>query len=501
MRAQVRFWLFLPALILFSRLFQTGVLWAEETLPLAVAQQILAGQTLYREIWFDKPPLLAYFYVGVLRLVGHSGYGLRLVGAVYVLSVAIVGYAFARRLWGETAARWTAFFLAFFTGFDTHSAAVPLAADLLLVLPHLAALYFLVVGHPWLAGLCVGLAFHLNVKALFVLAAAAGWILLSDDGPGASVSTALRRLLPLLAGFLLCAAAGLGLLWLQGGLGGYWEQVWRLGWIYAHDRFSDHLWSLGLGRTLGYLGFHAALLLGAAAFFWSRPFSSREKRQLALWMAVSFAAVVTGARFFPRYYFQILPPLVLAAGAGWALLTRRQLWWALLLLALAVPAVRFGRVNLWLALGRPFPWRDTAMDADSRRVAGRISSLAEPAEKILVWGYRPEIYYYAQRAGASRFLESQPLTGVFADRHLQRSDSCCPEWAARNRRELVIELGPHPPVVIVDGLVRFNPSLGIANYPELQPLLDRYKVVEETSGSRVYLRQGPKEEGRIITAP
>ena len=56
-------------------------------------------------------------------------------------------------------------------------------------------------------------------------------------------------------------------------------------------------------------------------------------------------------------------------------------------------------------------------------------------------------------------------------------------------------------MVIVDGLALFNPSLGIANYPELQPLLDRYKVVEETPGSRVYLRQGPKEEGRMVAAP
>ena len=124
-----RSWLALAALVGFGRIFQTRVLWAEEGLPLAAAQQLLAGHALYREIWFDKPPLLAWFYAGVLKLAGYSGYGLRLLGVLYILAVVTAGYALARRLYGETAARWTAFFLAFFTCFYVPSATTPLAAD------------------------------------------------------------------------------------------------------------------------------------------------------------------------------------------------------------------------------------------------------------------------------------------------------------------------------------------------------------------------------------
>ncbi len=483
-RSHWRFWLLLAALVLFGRMFQAGVLWAEESLPLAVAQQMLAGQALYRDIWFDKPPLVAWFYVGVRRVAGYSGYGLRLTGVLYILAVAVVGYGLARRLWGEPEARWTAFFLAFFTGFYHPAATVPLAADLLLVLPHLAVLYFVAAGRPWAAGLVAGLAFHLNGKAVFVLAAAAGWILLSRAGRG--------RVVPLSAGFLLSVGAGLGLVAVGGGWSGYLEQVWRWGSSYAGAPFSERPWALGFERTLHYLGFHAALVIGAAAF-WREP--DRQRWPMALWLAASFAAVGAGARFFPRYYFQLLPPLAAAAGAGWVVRPRRWYWTALLAATLAVPAVRFGRANLWLALGRDWEWRDTAMDADSRRAAAAVARWSRPTEKIFVWGFRPEIYYYAQRTGASRFLESQPLTGVLADRHLERADPFLPEWALRHRRELARQLGDAPPAVIVDGLGPYNPRLAIENYPELRPLLDRYRLVEQTAGTRVYVRRPTEAAG------
>ncbi len=479
MSPRPRFWLFLLALILFSRLFQTPVLWPEEGLPLAAAQQVWAGGVLYRDVWFDKPPLLAWFYAGVLRAAGPSGYALRLTGVLYILLVTLTGHGLARRLWGDGAARWTAFFLAFFTGFYVHSAAVPLAADLLLLLPHLAVFYFLAHERPGLAGLCAGLAFHVNSKAVLALAAAAVWVLLLPSRRG------LGRLA---AGFAAAGAAGLAAVALTGGWDGYVEQVWRWGWAYAGAGFTDRPWALGFERTLNYLGFHAALALGAAAYFWRGPGDPTERRQIALWMAISFLGVVAGARFFPRYFFQLLPPLALAAGAGWAHLSRRRIALAALAIALAVPAVRFGRINLWLALHRPFVWRDAAIDADSRRAAAHVARLSAPGEKIFVWGFRPEIYFHSRRLAASRFLESQPLTGVLADRHLERAEAFLPERAAGRRRELARELEANPPAILVDGLGPYNPGLAIENYDELRPLLGRYWLAEQTAGARIFRR-------------
>ena len=68
------------AALLAARLCHDGILWAEETLPLAAAQQMLRGQALYRDIWFDKPPLLAWAY---LLWGGAAGWPLRWAGALY----------------------------------------------------------------------------------------------------------------------------------------------------------------------------------------------------------------------------------------------------------------------------------------------------------------------------------------------------------------------------------------------------------------------------------
>ena len=49
-------------------------------------------------------------------------------------------------------------------------------------------------------------------------------------------------------------------------------------------------------------------------------------------------------------------------------------------------------------------------------------SQANAGDTLFVWGYRPEIYVYTGLPAATRFLDSQPLTGVPADRHLTQSE-------------------------------------------------------------------------------
>jgi hypothetical protein len=202
--------------------------------------------------------------------------------------------------------------------------------------------------------------------------------------------------------------------------------------------------------------------------------AARRERRLWLWIAVSGVPVVMGARFFPRYYFQLLPPLAVAAGITWAELTaRRRVWLAALAAMLAVPAVRFARTRE----------RDTVMDQDSRRAAAEVVKLTRAEDRIFVWGFRPEIYYYSRRLGASRYLESQPLTGVLADRHLERSDAYRPEWVRGHRIVAEAELRARRPAVVVDGLGRYNPKLAI---PERW--VEGYRLAAETAGCRIYRR-------------
>ena len=51
------------AILLAAHLAHSGVLWAEEDLPLAVALQMKRGAVIYRDVWFDKPPLVPAIYL------------------------------------------------------------------------------------------------------------------------------------------------------------------------------------------------------------------------------------------------------------------------------------------------------------------------------------------------------------------------------------------------------------------------------------------------------
>ena len=127
------------ALLLAARLCHVGILWAEETLPLAAAQQMRAGKVLYRDIWFDKPPLAAGT-VYACSAASPDG-SLRVAGALYALLCCWLAWGFARDLWGEREGMWAAGLLGFFLIFDFPASVIPLAADFLMLAPHLAAVW------------------------------------------------------------------------------------------------------------------------------------------------------------------------------------------------------------------------------------------------------------------------------------------------------------------------------------------------------------------------
>ena len=316
------FFLIVFSLLAAARLSHVRILWAEEDLPMAAAAQMQTGKALYREIWFDKPPLLPAVY---LAWRTQPGWPLRLAGALYALLACVLAYRFAADRWGDAEALWAAGLMAFFLVFDTPSAVVPLAADLLMLAPHLAAVYLASRGRPFQSGLAAGVAFTINSKGLFVLAACALW--------------SYRSLPALLAGFAIPNLAILAWLWVGHALGDYYEQVWKWGRVYAARTFVENPIRNGLARTFGWLGFHAAIVAGSV-WFWMKD-RGGDRWKWAAWLGVSFLAVAAGWRFFPRYFFQILPPMVLLGARGICLMPARARS-GVLALALLIPLARFG---------------------------------------------------------------------------------------------------------------------------------------------------------------
>lgn len=458
-------------ILLAARLCHTGILWVEECYPGAAAIQILQGKVPYRDFWFDKPPLSAFAY---LAWGAESGWPLRLAGAVFIAFACWLLYRFALAKWGEREAVLAACLAGFSLTFGTPSAVMALAPDLLMVAPHIAAVWLAWSGRAFWSGFAAGAAMLLNPKAVLVLAACLLWQ---------------YRSIPRLAlGFLLPNLAVLGWLAAAGALRAYYEQVWQWGLVYSRDTYLENPLGEGIRRTLNWAGFHAALVVSAAWFWWRER--DRDSRRLALWALLSLVGVAAGGRFFPRYYFQLLPVMVLVGARGLVLLGRRRA--TVVLALLLVPLIRFGPRYVTLAsdllTGSESRWSDTAMHRDSRLAARVVSGLAQPGDTLLVWGYRPDMFVETRLPAGSRFLDSQPLTGVIADRHLVQSRASAPELAARNRRELARAR----PTFIVDGLGPYNPRLAITQYPELAAWLDNYRVVGGAPLSVVY---------RLLPAP
>jgi hypothetical protein len=275
--------------------------------------------------------------------------------------------------------------------------------------------------------------------------------------------------------------AGLG--WL-GALPDYYQQVWNWGFVYARSTFIETPVLNGLHRTANWLGFHAVLVVGA--FYYGGKGKAQEKWRLLAWLVLSAVAVMAGWRFFPRYYFQLLPPLVLLAARGLTLLGKKKLFLYLLLL---VPFLRFGppyvRLAYELWAGNEHAHRDVVMDQDSRRAAARLNLLAQPGDTLFVWGYRPDIFVYTRLPAGTRFLESQPLTGVFADRHLFNSKASAPRLSRKHREELA---RTHP-TFVVDGLALLNPQLALSRFEDLHGWLQQYQEVDRTKLTIIYKRK------------
>jgi len=348
------------------------------------------------------------------------------------------------------------------------------------------------------------------------------------------------------AGFAVTIGVAVAALAGIGALGSYWNEVWRWGRLYAGSPFVESPLQNGVVRTLNWLGFHAALVVAALVVWGRPPglrpaprlaghassSSPEEASQGARrrpgglphseldlpslvgddlvghdlgehdlsshdlsshdlgghdlswhqlvwigWLLLALLAVSTGLRFFPRYYFQLLPVLVLLAARGFILLGRKREIVALLLL---IPLARFGP-TYFTALHNS-TWRDTAMDQDSRAAAALTRQLAQPGDTLFVWGYRPELYVYTGLPAATIYLDSQPLTGVPADRHLTQSEPVETTDAAHRRAELARSR----PTFILDGLGLYNPRLSIASYPELRTWFAQYQEAGRGGGTVIY---------------
>ena len=268
---------------------------------------------------------------------------------------------------------------------------------------------------------------------------------------------------------------------------------------------------------------------------------------LLIWFAVSYAGLAVGGRFFGHYFFQILPALCLIGARGlegiFSALERykeagrprrfRRAVIALIVIGFIFTVSRFHGRTVVLAVdwargaksAATARWFHDRLNHEERMAAAvvarmpdgagaaenvaletirdksrRVRADDQPSNYLFIWGYRPEIYYWSGLLPASRFLSSQPLTGVpadvhyFSDQYVVLLDEA---ETAKARAELLEELSRTEPDFIIDELGFFNANLSINSYAELREFMKAYKNTGATGRFIIYRKKDPSKKKRL----
>lgn len=479
------------------------------------AGALLDGGRPYVDFVEKKPPVVFLLYGGAMALVGrHNLPGIRVLLMGYVFATALVLAAIARRLYGERAAliAGPAYALAVSAGLPMDFHAVN--AETLFLLPLVAGTRLSLsaragdappgVRRLIAAGVCLGLASLVKQQAGMQLPILAASLLVDPDATDGRPRLAdrLRAVAALAAGFLGIWLVALGVLAAVGALREfvYWTIAVNRYYIANGNSLQDGIWRAR--RAVGMMTSFAPVLwlMGGLGLITQVARRAAPRRSMVpLWFVGSLVPVVLGGRFFPHYFLQVYPPLVLSAAvllaALWDRLPERRVIRAGGAFALAalvvIPAARqMSRYQDPEMLSFPHA------PAKARALAAYVRESTAPDARIVVWGYGSAIYYLAERQPATRFPYVTYQVGAVEG---------TPAWwnPFRPSRPLEIprawdlffeDFDRHPPELFIDtarpGYFAFS-KFPPAKYPRLMERLDRDYTLTVVQGFPVWRRKAP----------
>ncbi len=290
----------------------------DELLWTVSARELLAGKTLYRDVWLDKPPGATLIYAAVFALTGVKMVAIRIFAPVYVFLTALVVRAVAKVLFDDRIGWIAAFLFSYLSVNYFPEDMILLNTELLMLLPCCAATWCFLralvrdddrVAYFIAAGMLTGIATLIKPVALFNLlffAVAPFFPKSRRDGrtiASAAFSTG--------AGFILVLSAFYLILDLSEAREAFIRDTLLTGAHYV----SDQTWTETLRRSSGlfsYVGYNLPFFI-LAAIAW-------RKRKPGSWIWVWFLACLLGAaagrRFYGHYFIQLIPPLAILSAVG-----------------------------------------------------------------------------------------------------------------------------------------------------------------------------------------
>ena len=462
-----------------------------EAMYSVVANEIVDGGRPYADAVERKPPLLFWTYAAIFKVAGKFDWkALHMVALVWTLCAMAGLYVIGRELFDRNTGLIAALFYSVFQPWWTWKT-LAFDAEMLMNLPIIWA-WAIAFGRsssrlrPELfpAGALLGAAFLLKQPAAIAAVPLGIYLLL----PSYRASRSLTRTNSVIQATIFTVGffAVLGLVTIV---------LWKQGIL--HDAFywtiADHdiphvFWQKGIVITLAFLGVCLPLVIGAmmACRDKSEIWARRPPERTALFglLVASAMGAAAGARFYPHYYVQLIPPLALLAAPYYARLWSRTIrpphW-------LLRPAVTYAWLGLTVIAFSIEHWTRLAPRRVPSEAARYLSTHSSRDDRIFVWGQTPEIYLDAYRRPASRYITTFPLTGyVFG--------GPIPGFDTRRRilpgawTTLEQDFARHPPTYIVD--IQPDPESAqypMKNFPILAKLLaERYQPVAHTAEGVIY---------------
>jgi 4-amino-4-deoxy-L-arabinose transferase-like glycosyltransferase len=462
-----------------------------EAMYSVVANEIVDGGRPYIDAVERKPPLLFWTYAAVFKVAGKFNWiALHFVALVWTLCAMAGLYVIGCELFERNTGLIAALFYSVFQSWAVWKN-LTFDAEMMMNLPIIwaSAITFRRSLSPlrpglFAAGALLAAAFLLKQPAAIAAVPIGIYLLLPSYRARRSLTrtSSIIHAIMLTTGFFAALGLVMIVLWKQGILREalYWT-------IAGHD-VPHVFWQTGIVTTLAFLGACLPLVVGAimACRDKDKIWAGRTAERTALLglLAGSAIGAAAGARFYPHYYIQLIPPLALLAAPYYAQLwsgTIQPPYWLLR------PWVTYA----WLALTVNAFSTEHWMALASRRVpseTGRyLLAHSAPDDRIFVWGQSSEIYLDAHKRPASRYITTFPLTGyVFG--------GTIPGFDTRSRimpgawSRLEQDFARHPPTYIVDVQSdRRTAQQPIKNFPILAKLLaERYQPLAHTAEGVIY---------------
>lgn len=242
------------------------------------------------------------------------------------------------------------------------------------------------------------------------------------------------------------------------------------------------------------------LLLAAAAFATLRAVFGYVMRGraavdarllLVLWFLGAYFGASYSGRNFGHYFIQLLAPACLIAALlvreAWryAAIYLRILLLAAVVVGLALPLYRFRSDAALLTWSTPVPAKP-----EQAALLAHLAATTRPEDRIFVWGYNPEIYVLSHRRPATRYSNTNYLTGMLPWENHQPEVDTSEHVVPGAWDVLFAELEATPPAVVIDSSIgdhRYYRKYPITKFPRLESYLTEQYTLETTI---------PDEDGR-----